>query len=51
LTKCDYLYCRFTGSDIVVVVRDASMEPVREVQAATHFRKVSNNYLIQDNSN
>ena len=30
----------FTGSDIVVVVRDASMEPVREVQAATHFRKI-----------
>jgi vacuolar protein-sorting-associated protein 4 len=35
------LLCRFSGSDIAVVVRDALMEPVRKVQMATHFRRVS----------
>ncbi|KAJ3241885.1 Vacuolar protein sorting-associated protein 4 [Chytriomyces hyalinus] len=31
----------FSGSDVGVVVRDALMEPVRKVQTATHFRKVT----------
>lgn len=30
----------YSGADISVVVRDAIMEPVRKVQAATHFKKV-----------
>mmetsp|Transcript_34984 Transcript_34984/g.82496 ORF Transcript_34984/g.82496 Transcript_34984/m.82496 type:complete len:107 (+) Transcript_34984:1368-1688(+) len=29
----------YTGSDISVAVRDALMEPVRALQAATHFRQ------------
>uniref|UniRef100_U5EVN4 vesicle-fusing ATPase n=1 Tax=Corethrella appendiculata TaxID=1370023 RepID=U5EVN4_9DIPT len=31
----------YSGSDISIVVRDALMEPVRKVQAATHFKQVS----------
>ena len=31
----------YTGADIAVVVRDALMQPVRKVQQATHFKKVS----------
>uniref|UniRef100_A0A182T745 Uncharacterized protein n=1 Tax=Anopheles maculatus TaxID=74869 RepID=A0A182T745_9DIPT len=31
----------FSGSDISIVVRDALMQPVRKVQTATHFKKVS----------
>jgi len=31
----------YSGSDISVVVRDAMMQPVRAVQSATHFKKVS----------
>jgi len=31
----------YSGSDIAVVVRDAMMQPVRAVQSATHFKKVS----------
>lgn len=31
----------FSGSDISVVVRDAMFEPLRTCQAATHFRKVT----------
>jgi len=31
----------YSGSDISIVVRDALMQPVRKVQTATHFRKVS----------
>lgn len=33
----------FTGSDIVIVVRDALMEPIRTVQKATHYMKVQEN--------
>lgn len=33
----------FTGSDIVIVVRDALMEPIRIVQKATHYMKVQEN--------
>jgi len=31
----------YSGADLGVVVRDAIYEPVRKVQAATHFRRVS----------
>lgn len=37
---------RFTGSDIVIVVRDALMEPIRTVQKATHYMKVSFFFII-----
>lgn len=33
----------FTGSDIVIVVRGALMEPIRTVQKATHYMKVQEN--------
>eukprot|EP01156_Anaeramoeba_ignava_P021646 Anaeramoba_ignava/c19467_g1_i2.p2 GENE.c19467_g1_i2~~c19467_g1_i2.p2 ORF type:complete len:137 (+),score=42.43 c19467_g1_i2:890-1300(+) len=31
----------YSGSDISVIVRDALMQPVRKVQTATHFKKVT----------
>ena len=31
----------YSGADICIVVRDALMQPVRKVQSATHFKKVS----------
>ncbi|XP_054165243.1 vacuolar protein sorting-associated protein 4-like [Oppia nitens] len=31
----------FSGADISVLIRDALMQPVRKVQSATHFKKVS----------
>jgi vacuolar protein-sorting-associated protein 4 len=31
----------YSGSDISVVVRDAMMQPVRAVQSATHFKRIS----------
>lgn len=31
----------YSGADIGVLVRDALMQPVRKVQTATHFKKVS----------
>lgn len=31
---------RYSGSDIAVVVRDALMQPVRKLMAATHFKPV-----------
>ncbi|XBW35274.1 hypothetical protein QEN19_000842 [Hanseniaspora menglaensis] len=31
----------YSGSDINVVVKDALMEPVRKIQTATHFKKVT----------
>lgn len=34
-------YRRYSGADIGIVVREALMQPVRKVQSATHFRKVS----------
>ena len=32
--------CRYSGSDIAIIVRDALMQPVRKVLSATHFKKV-----------
>ncbi|EPZ34508.1 hypothetical protein ROZALSC1DRAFT_28221 [Rozella allomycis CSF55] len=45
LTSKDYRYLAeksegYSGADIAVLVRDALMEPVRKVQAATHFKAV-----------
>lgn len=31
----------YSGSDIAVAVQDALMQPVRKIQQATHFKKVS----------
>jgi len=31
----------YSGADVALVVRDALMQPVRKVQTATHFKKVS----------
>lgn len=31
----------YSGADIGIAVRDALMQPVRKVQTATHFRRVS----------
>jgi len=31
----------YSGADIAIVVRDALMQPVRKVQQATHFKKIS----------
>lgn len=31
----------YSGADISIVVRDALMQPVRKVQTATHFKKVT----------
>eukprot|EP01102_Stenamoeba_stenopodia_P007640 TRINITY_DN2152_c0_g1_i1.p1 TRINITY_DN2152_c0_g1~~TRINITY_DN2152_c0_g1_i1.p1 ORF type:complete len:451 (-),score=113.56 TRINITY_DN2152_c0_g1_i1:88-1440(-) len=46
LSKQDYMNLAqytdgFSGSDIAVVVRDALMAPVRKVQEATHFKRVT----------
>lgn len=35
------MQCSYSGADISIVVRDALMEPVRKVQTATHFKRVS----------
>lgn len=36
----------YTGSDILTVTRDAIMQPVRKVQAATHFKRVEDKGLL-----
>lgn len=35
----------YSGSDISIVVQDALMQPVRKIQQATHFKKVSSGRL------
>uniref|UniRef100_T1IYH1 vesicle-fusing ATPase n=1 Tax=Strigamia maritima TaxID=126957 RepID=T1IYH1_STRMM len=35
------LFARYSGADISIVVRDALMQPVRKVQTATHFRRIT----------
>lgn len=39
-TKWSWFFS-YSGADIAIVVRDALMQPVRKVQMATHFRRVS----------
>ena len=46
LTDADLRYLgenseNFSGADIQVLVRDALMQPIRKVQHATHFKRVS----------
>ncbi|TKR92650.1 hypothetical protein L596_007264 [Steinernema carpocapsae] len=46
LTEADYKTLAektdgFSGHDVSIVVRDALMQPVRKVQTATHFKRVS----------
>ena len=38
-----YIICqnRLTGADISVVIREALMCPIRKIQTATHFKKVT----------
>ena len=31
----------YSGSDIAIAVQDALMQPVRKIQTATHYKKVS----------
>lgn len=31
----------YSGADVSIIVRDALMQPVRKVQSATHFKKVT----------
>ena len=31
----------YSGADVAIVVRDALMQPVRKVQQATHFKKMT----------
>lgn len=38
----------YSGADISVIVRDALMQPVRKVQSATHFKRVSPASKIQN---
>ena len=42
--ECAALTEGFSCSDIVCIARDAQMEPMRRIQRATHFKKVSNGY-------
>ena len=51
LTDADYQVLgakaeRYSGADIQIVVRDALMQPVRKVQQATHFCRVSETLMI-----
>ncbi len=46
LTQGDYkslgqLSEGYSGSDISIAVQDALMQPVRKIQMATHYKKVS----------
>ena len=31
----------YSPSDIILVVREATMKPIRKIQSATHFKKIS----------
>lgn len=36
----------YSGSDISIAVQDALMQPVRKIQMATHYKKVSHAYKL-----
>jgi len=36
----------YSGSDISIAVQDALMQPVRKIQQATHFKRVSNRSML-----
>ncbi|XP_062544553.1 vacuolar protein sorting-associated protein 4-like isoform X2 [Armigeres subalbatus] len=38
----------YTGADIILVVRDALMQPVRNVQSSTHFKKIKSPKCCSD---
>lgn len=55
LTKADYkklgdLSEGYSGSDISIAVQDALMQPVRLIQMATHYKKVSLRSSVRDDS-
>jgi vacuolar protein-sorting-associated protein 4 len=33
----------YSGSDINIIIRDASFEPLRMTEKSTHFKKIRNN--------
>lgn len=41
LKQLSSLTDKYSGSDINIVIRDALMQPIRKVQMATHFKKIS----------
>lgn len=38
----------FSGSELITLVKDALMEPIREIQKSTHFKKISVNDSNED---
>lgn len=49
LTQADYRSLAemsegYSGSDISIAVQDALMQPIRKIQTATHYKKVSRTY-------
>jgi vacuolar protein-sorting-associated protein 4 len=36
----------YSGSDISIAVQDALMQPVRKIQTATHYKKVSKAMIL-----
>jgi vacuolar protein-sorting-associated protein 4 len=53
LTGADYrklgeLSEGYSGSDISIAVQDALMQPVRKIQTATHYKKVSHVTILDD---
>ena len=37
----------YSGSDISIAVQDALMQPVRKIQGATHYKKVSTIFRLR----
>ncbi|KAI9771500.1 MAG: Vacuolar protein sorting-associated protein 4 [Geoglossum simile] len=38
----------YSGSDISIAVQDALMQPVRKIQTATHYKKATNQVIVDD---